>query len=134
MPTGQHIEGIVNPRQGVGILSGHIVQTTVVNAKTSTAVLFRNQDDQRRPRTITRLNLTTGQHISNTLLFFLHLLRRHPTRCATYGWPITGINVMFHCVSITGERGPRLGGVAVQGPDPDTSDPTGPEGDEGANR
>ena len=101
--TGQHIQGIINPWQGIGILNSNIVEAAVVNTKPGTPILFRHQYNRRRLGS-TRFDLTIGQHLSNTLLFFFHLLRRHSTRCKTYWQTITGVNC---CISMTGESLPR---------------------------
>ena len=104
--TGQHIQGIINSWQRVGILHSNIVEAAVVNTKPGTPILFRHEDDRRRPRAVTGLDLPTGQHLSNTFLLLFHLLRGHPTRRTAYGRTIIGVNFVFYCITMTGESRP----------------------------
>ena len=40
--SGQHIQGVVNPRKWVGILRGRIIQLAVVDAEPGTAIFLHH--------------------------------------------------------------------------------------------
>ena len=88
---------------GVGVLDRHQVQSAVFHTEPGSAVFLSHQYNRHRPRAVTRLNLATGQHLSNTSLLLFNLRRRHPARGTADRPTVPGVNGMLHCIRVSSQ-------------------------------